>query len=180
MGYLIDYLGDFISRERNRNEGEDNNRFAFSIGQVALYLDFLQLSCGRHDEAMAAAARALDEMRMGKPHGDVTVGPQYLEALTQLNLNSFLVQYEIECFFLFAKILLDKVANFVWDYFGQARNLSLRSHDQLVKNLSKYSRKKEISLPDSFVELASSLKDTVADYRDKQIAHLQSPELLRG
>ncbi len=39
---------------------------------------------------------------------------------------------EIESFDLFAKIFLDKIANFLEFYFESARGLSLDSHDQLV------------------------------------------------
>jgi hypothetical protein len=76
---------------------------------------------------------------------------------------------------LFAKILLDKIAHSLEFYFGQARNLSLDSHDQLAKNLISYATQKGLSLPSGFIALAGKLKTDISDYRDYEIAHEKSP-----
>jgi hypothetical protein len=176
----MDNLSEFIWNERNRYEGNDNNRFAFSIGQVSRYLDFLELCRGRHDEATKAVAKAFEEMKSIRPLEDGSVSSADEAIFDQLRSSTFLVQYEVECFFLFAKILLDKVSLFIWDYFGQEQGLSLRSHSRLTKHLPEYALKRNIQLPTGIVELASSLKSIVGDFRDKQIAHLQSPRSTKG
>lgn len=43
----------FQIAERERYEGEDNNRVTFSMGQVRRYLRFLQLAKDRYDKTNA-------------------------------------------------------------------------------------------------------------------------------
>lgn len=87
---------------------------------------------------------------------------------------------EIESFYLFAKILLDKVARALEFYFGLGRSCSLDSHDDLVKNLATYAGQKGITLSQRFVEIANMLKKDISDHRDYQIAHEKSPGTIFG
>jgi len=91
-----------------------------------------------------------------------------------------MLQLEIESFYLFAKILLDKVAHFVEFYFGQGQGCSLVSQDQFVKNLPTHAALKGIKFTDRFAETMKTLKQDISDHRDYQIAHEASPKTLHG
>lgn len=91
-----------------------------------------------------------------------------------------LVHLEIESYYLFAKICLDKIAHALEFYFGQGRGKSLDSHDQLVKNFPAYAKEKDLALPADFIRIATGLKEDISDYRDYEIAHEKSPRRLSG
>ena len=89
-----------------------------------------------------------------------------LDITTRLHL-------EIEAFYLFAKILLDKVAQAIQFYFGPARGISLSSHDKLLKYLASYAEAKGLTIDESFISKVEKLKATVSDFRDYQISHIE-------
>jgi hypothetical protein len=91
-----------------------------------------------------------------------------------------LLHLEIESFYLFAKILLDKIAHALEFYFGLGRKKSLDSHDGLVKNFAQYAEVKCLTLPSDFMTIAARLKTDVSDYRDYEIAHEKSPRRMSG
>jgi len=91
-----------------------------------------------------------------------------------------LVQLEIESFYLFAKIMLDKVAQFIGQYFGQAEGCSLASHDRFLKSIIQYQKIKGLVLDERVILIAKNLKKQIADYRDKQISHQQNPRTIVG
>lgn len=72
------------------------------------------------------------------------------------------------------------IANFLLNYFGQARGIKLNSHDKLTKNYEKYGVVKGLDLPKQFGESLLFLKESVCDYRDKQISHLQNPRTVKA
>jgi hypothetical protein len=90
------------------------------------------------------------------------------------------IHLEVETFYLFAKIFLDKAARFLEHCFGAVRKLSLHSHDRLVKGLDAYVAATGISVPAELSGEIRSLKDRISDFRDYQIAHEQSPYMARG
>jgi hypothetical protein len=87
---------------------------------------------------------------------------------------------EVETFYLFAKMLLDKGARFIEHCFGTVRKLPLHSHDQLVKRLGRYAAATGITVLPEFIEELQSLKRRISDFRDYAIAHEQSPYMARG
>jgi hypothetical protein len=92
----------------------------------------------------------------------------------------FTLHMEIEIFYLFVKILFDRVSHSLEFYFGLVRNTSLDSHDQLTKNFPNYSLAKCLTVPSGFMEQPKSLKQTISDHRDYEIAHEKSPRTVRA
>jgi len=84
-----------------------------------------------------------------------------------------LVHLEIESFYLFGKIFLDKIALFVQYYFGQARGISLISHNKLTTSHEQYGIAKNLIYPEGFSDSLQFLDQQICNYRDKQISHLQ-------
>jgi hypothetical protein len=50
----------------------------------------------------------------------------------------------------FAKVTLDKIAQFCESYFGKERGCTFKSHDSLVKYFSKYTDANGLSFPTAF------------------------------
>lgn len=175
MGAIED-LSAFVAAERMRFQLRDNNIFAQSMGQIGQYRRFLALVVGRYQmasEAFVKNTKAMQDAVVDRPQ---EVGPPHDEAvalMTSLHL-------EIESFYLFAKILLDKMARSIEYYFGPARGLALDSHDDLVKRFTGYAEAETLTVAPGLVQRAASWKDRVSDYRDYNIAHEKSPRTLRA
>ena len=159
---------------------KDNNLFAFSLGQVARYREFLVVIEARQQEASRKFIANLNELRVAFPAqaGSMTDNQNHL--LEENSALTNLLHLEIESFYVFAKILLDKIARATEFYFGQARSKPLDSHDDLVKNFTSYAKEKSLTTPDGFLNIAKSLKRDISDFRDYEIAHEKSPRSVKG
>lgn len=172
-------FSDFISEERRRFLGDADNRAAFSLAQVARYVRFLGLVHSRYtriSKIVSARFEKISEQMLA--NRDMTAEEQ-ADVLDGWKYDA-LVHLEIESFYLFANILLSKIAQCIEDYFGPARGLTLKSHSNLCKFIEAYAKDKELNLPESWIKSADDLKCAVTDYRDKNIAHFKNPRALHG
>lgn len=173
----------FIDSERRRFKAEHNNMFAFAFVQVVRYRDFLKIIYDRH-MPIAAELKANAEKigEMNRAHSAISgiLSDDEMRLLENDGLISTRLQCEIESFYLFAKILLDRVARAVEFYFGQGRNAGLDSHDDFVKNIGKYASQKNLEVNAELISVMASLKKNISDFRDYQIAHEKSPRTLRN
>jgi len=180
MSDIYEHLSAFINTERARFQNEHNNVFATSWAAVSRYRGYLDMIFERYKQASqdfienTKAQQAL--MKPGThPMTDeqMRLAEQGAEITARLHL-------EIESFYLFAKIFLDKVAHALEYYFGPGRGLSLDSHDDLTRDLAKYAELKGLTLSSSLSICIQKCKKEISDYRDYQIAHEKSPRTMRG
>lgn len=84
-------------------------------------------------------------------------------------------QYPLECFYLFGKILLDRIAAAVVATFGQAQNFE-PSHGGLISEkhgLAAFAQAHGLAPPPAtLVEEARELEDTLTHFRDREIRTL--------
>lgn len=175
-------LSAFISEERRHFETEGNNMFAMAFGQVRRYHDFLAIIKERHDR-LSNKYKGLSERYnalLPTCSGPCPIGEELGACLEEMRNMSTAFQLEIESYYLFAKIMLDRVAHFVEFVFGPERRLSLDSHDQMTKHFRGYCEAKGLKDVDKVESLLGSLKTDIADFRDYQIAHEKSPRTIRG
>ena len=175
-------LSEFILAERELYLDNDNNLFAFSLSQALRYYEFIMIISSRHKEVslkMATNSRKLMES-ISPAQGTWTMTDEQIRLYEEGPHLATQVHLEIESFYLFAKTFLDKVALFLQNYFGQARGVSLVSHDKLTKSHEQYRISKGLIYPDGFSESLQFLKEHVCDYRDKQISHLQNPRTVKA
>jgi hypothetical protein len=176
-----DSLTQFVNEERRYYAGQDDNLFVTAFSQATRYRDFIAVIVERYDAARAQFIASIGELRgefEGSPGG--TVSSTQLEMLLRNARLGMLVHLEIETFYLFAKILLDKLALFVEFYFGPVRSAPLTSHDKLAKNWGNYSLAKNLTVQPQFATSVDCLKTRVCDYRDKQVSHLKGPRVLKA
>ena len=175
----IETFSNFVGSEREHYVGADNNRVAFSLGQIGRYLRFVAIIKRRHAETNSRATEDFRRAVSAKRESGVRqLTPEEMEDLERDRHTLEILHLETESFFLFAKITLDKVAQFIEDYFGSAPGLSLRSHDKWCKNASNFVAAKQLDLPNELLDTMTLLKGRVSDYRDKQIAHLKNPRAM--
>jgi hypothetical protein len=168
-------LGEFIGLERERFADEDNNKFAMSFSQISRYSVFLDVVLKRYDDAsqkLFQNTKAIQETLLPGKHA---ASSDQMVLHEEGVRRTILLHLEIESFYLFAKILLDKIAHSVEFYFGPARKMSLDSHDDLVKNFTSYASAKDLTLPRDFMAIAADLKKDISGYRDYEISHEKNP-----
>jgi hypothetical protein len=167
----------FASGEREHYSSTDGQRVVTALRQVERYLQFLQIIKTRHEAASKSVLGSFERLV-----AEAQAGHNETRALTQEELAELerdaqrhtVLHLEIESFFLFAKIVLDKTAQYLEDYFGRVRGASMQSHDKWCKALDTFEREKGIHVPEHMRALMISLRASVADYRDKRIAHFKN------
>ena len=169
----IDTFFDLMNVAEGRRGSSSPLVTQVAIGQLRRYYCFLHVILSRYETESKNMAH-----HMQKSIDSEVVSMEDLEASV---VSIYELQLDIESFYLFAKIFLDKIARFIEHYFGeQVRNQPLDSHDDLVKNLEAYSEAKRLNLPDGLMAAAKNLKTRVADPRDYQISHEKSPRTMHG
>lgn len=175
-------LYDFIADERRMYADDDNNRFAFALGQAARYEGFLAAIRTRHGVGSVRFRAAVNTFtkRLETWPQNTAMDAELSAMSVEQHDASSIVHLDIESFYLFAKIYLDHLARFVEFYFGAARGCALDSHDNLAKRFERFARHHGLTVEGGLIEVARRLKDEVADYRDYQIAHSKSSRRFQG
>ncbi len=68
---------------------------------------------------------------------------------------------DLETFYLFAKTVLERSAQYIELYFGSEPKLSVRSHDKLRANFSEFAERRGIVIPDDFSDAFAHVHDMV-------------------
>jgi len=175
-------LSVFAWHERTRLSEPGVHRFVPAMGKVERYAYFLEIVVARHRALVIQHAELTKKARafMQPGGGRRTMAPEEVEVLRQLSGLSQLIHLEVETYYLFAKIFLDRVAHFIEHAFGSERRMSLDSHDKLTKNLKAYVSARRLECPKEFFDELVVLKRRIADFRDYQIAHEKSPYMTHG
>lgn len=174
---------EFIDLERGRFDTRENNLFAFAFRDISTYRAFLGIIGSRYESVGAAYTTSSDELHERMIHrGNATTtmsldDEQLLQRVGRLGLE---LRLEIESFYLFAYILLDKVAAAIAFYFEGNATTGWHKHATLIKRFDDYTRNKGLTNPDRFSELASALGQHIAGFRNFQIVHEAGMRAIRG
>jgi len=173
-------LFEFIMTERFQYA--DINVFAYNLGPALRYYGFLSIILGRYETANKEMVAIHEEERklMSTKTGITRVTPEQGRLMEESSRLTTLVHLEIESFYMFAKVFLDNVARFLYVYFGQARGVGLKSHNDLAKHHKKYFEAKDLVIPKGLPESITLLKESICDYRDKEISHELSLRRIRA
>lgn len=155
--------------------------FAQSFSRISKAYRYLLII---QDRYAAANAKFMDNTlamqkttKEGK-HPVTTEQAALLEEGWKLNLA---VELEIDSFYIFSKMLLDRIAHGLEFYFGQANGCSLEPHKEMTKCFSAYVKAKGLTAPpDRLMELLEIMTKDIRDYRDHEIVHVKKPRALEG
>ncbi len=176
-------LGRRIRRESARVRKPRGDVAFYAGHQILRYYDFLGVIVEHYlaeerayKQASEARQRLLEVLGLGP-----VVNNSPLSDVTAREIAHHIgIQFWIESFFLFAKILLDKMALFIRYYYGEPRGLKLGSHDKLEKNFKKLCDGLNLTTNPDFLLQMKRMKTEIPDFRDNWIAHDDSPRTLRG
>jgi len=174
-------LLDFIEVERAKYVLPDGNLFAISLSQSSRYYDFISIVFERYKLASNQSVSKFSELQQAlSTYGYGAYSDEQMKKASEHHQIATLVHLEIESFYLFAKIFLDKIAFFLRDYFGEAKGVSLISHHELQKNLERLRLAKDLIYPDGFSGSIIFLQEHLVDFRDDEIVHKTNPRTIKG
>ena len=170
---VIERLSSFAASEHLLYQWAGGNFLWLALDEIVRYRRFVEVIVGRIDDERellnSATAASVEGLRnyAGGP-----ISPQQRTLDERARDAQVPVHLDIESLYLFAKVLLDRIAISIGVFFGQAQSCSLASHDSWRKSLAKYAKAKGLSLPPRFEQLVESLQTDV-EFRDKQLVHRQ-------
>lgn len=173
-------LVSLVAGERSRFENRDNNIFAFAFSQALRYCGFTSEIVNRY--RASGKSYILAAKRYFKRLGDESrrFTKADVERWDELDRQSALVQLEMESYYLFSKILLDRLAQAVELYFGRAHGVSIHTHHRLADNLEIYAKDRKLRAWRAFWRSAKSLQDMISTFRDKFVAHENCPRTVKS
>lgn len=174
------FLGNFIFEERFRYDFDGGNLFAFSMSQAERYSSYLITIHERFIANCRLFIARSTQFQSSLSTAGQQLDTEQLELFSSMSSLQKAIQMDIEAFYIFSKMLLDKLAAFIEYHFGSAQKASLASHDKLTKHLSEFARQKKLECRDGLLKLALSLKEDIIDFRDKQIVHGFHPRRMIG
>jgi len=175
----MNILSDFTWKERFYYA--DVNAF-LHLSPALRYYDFLLIILDRYTKVnQKVIALHGEEMKLTRSQPGIRrVTPEQARRMDKSSRLTTRLHLEIESFYLFAKILLDNIARFIYVYFGEERGIGLESHHALAKHHKKYFEAKGLVVPDGLSESLALLEKEICDYRDKEISHELSLRRIRG
>jgi hypothetical protein len=107
-----------------------------------------------------------------------------VETINKVGIAGVLVQLDIESFYLFAPILMNRVEHTIQQYFGKEESHPLfnkrNGGSQFVEKFVEYCIAKSLTGYDELLSLAKKLRSTFTKCRNEQITHLKNPYGMPG
>ena len=167
-------LREFVRIQREELSADESNYFAAVFGDTLQYLEYLTVVLERYNESNAPYVKDFREMVERNKQEPSGVSRQMTDAeVEEMNRRGQAqrqLQLEIETFFLFANILLDRIAAATEYYFGRGKR-QWRSFDAMRQFLTEYAKNRGLSEPAELVDLVAWLADNVATMRHELQVH---------
>jgi hypothetical protein len=167
-------LRAFTKARLQPRDTREVNLLNSSLAAWFRYYDFLIIIRNRYEQVRTPYTEAL-KMQLEET---TETGPRSLtreELVVMQNLLQFtpILHLDIDSFYLFANILLDRIASTFRYYFWRKPKWN---HWQLVQNIARICEKKPLSVvPDDILTIPIDLQRRIVDYRNRRIEHVEEP-----
>jgi len=171
----------FLRAEWDHYPPHSRNELCHVVDPVIHYERSLRTVLARHrallDEFASVSGAFTTFMQRPSPK---TATAEEHAGLSRHGDTTALIHLDVETFYLFAKILLDRIAIALERWFGPVRKASIASHSKLTKNFATYAAAIPLEASSDVGGRLNELRKRVSDFRDYQIAHEQGRNTLRG
>jgi hypothetical protein len=180
---ITDKIHAFIEVCDRSADSKPANILRLSLSTCLRYYAFLEIIRDRYDEVSKAyvtqAERAFEARKDSPDPRPVTEDElKEYKTLAELGLRLHL---EIESFYIFAKILLDRIADTFAYYFDRPWKGLGSTHSKLTGQFKQiYAENKLEGGTDGFVDLLLELKTRIVEHRTDNIEHTSDPRLIHG
>jgi hypothetical protein len=168
MAALGDELFSFQKTEWDRlssHSSRDAAALHGSFGHILRGYRYLELIHERHVPTAKRYKELLAQMiaRMDPAFDGGTITYDDDMASTDADMGDLLdvAHVDLETFYLFAKTVLERTAQYVELYFGSEPKLSVRTHDKLRANFAEFALRRGVVIPDGFTDSFAHVHDMV-------------------
>ena len=149
------------------------------------YHDFLVIIRDRYEQLstpyIEAIIKGFDSVKTeagpGQSSSRTLTTEEQLE-MQRLHQIGQVLHLDIESFYVFANILLDRIASTFRYYFWRKPEWN---HRQLMESISKICEKKSLSVvPDNILGMPADLEQRIVKYRNKLIEHVEEPRIVHA
>jgi hypothetical protein len=178
--HTFDPVHRFLETVLQRNQTSNILRSSMSVWYR--YYDFLRIILVRYEEANTAYMTATEQHRkIFESSGSRLLTPEDEEWYQRgVELQSKL-HLEIESFYIFARILLDRIADTFAFYFSHPWEKAGSTHSKLTSWFRKICRETSLAgAPDELHTLMGDLNKRIGNYRNNFIEHLSEPRLMHA
>jgi hypothetical protein len=178
--HSFERLNQFAHARLHHPDNRTLNLFNLSLSKWDRYYEYLQIIYERYEQANAlfveAIQRRLRNQAESKPTGSRAMTTQECQEFQESVDLGKKLHLEIESFYLFANILLDRVASTCRYYYWKKPNWN---HMQVVRNLATICTKRSLSVtPPDLLTLPEELQKLIVEYRNKYVEHLEEPRII--
>jgi hypothetical protein len=172
---MHDRLDNFINSQRDQLSADESNYFGLVVfGDVSKYYQYILLIVERYRREggvfFERTTARLEQMRQAGP-GVRRLTPEEEQEQEEGAAQTAQLHLEIESFFIFTSILLDRIAGATQYYFG-ASSGQWKSFEAMKKHLKDYAENKGLSVPPvELLELARWLHRNVSLFRHELLVH---------
>lgn len=166
---------------RPRMDPDKGNIFAVSASAWHRYRGFLALILQRYEQTGDDYATVSDRLKTLFQGTSREPSQEVAEELIRTARIQERLHLEIESFYIFAKILLDRIADTFGYYFGTPWKRPGSTHSQLTSSFPSLRVEKAFIVePAELLGMLEELKRMIVDYRTGVIEHTSEPRLIRG
>ena len=150
-----------------------NARTGSAWGAVSKYRSFVAFALEDREATAARLSRARQALEPGADEDREAYRARAGDAVAAHSELLDRIQYPVESFFVFGKVLLDRTAEAVQTTFGQVNGIGMSSHGDLIKELPTYAARRSLPPPpEELMRKALALEKTLTRFRDHQITHI--------
>jgi hypothetical protein len=173
-------LHAFIEARLRHRDTRGVNLLNSSLSAWLRYYGFLEIIRSRYEQMSTPYVEAV-KLQMERTKADVVIGQPSSRYLTQEELLEMQrlgqvaqrLHLDIESFYVFANILLDRIASTFRYYFWRKPQWN---HRQLVQRIAKICEEKPLSaVPIDILTIPADLQRHVVNYRNTRIEHVEEP-----
>lgn len=179
----LERVSAFIQVRRRNPDTKTLNILNSSLSSWLRYYQFLSVIKGKYEQInaayMEAVHRQMEQMqKKAQEAGAGTsqpVAPEEWEEMQRTAKLGTQLHLEIESFYVFANILLDRIASTFRYYFWRKAGWS---HWQLTANLGTICTKKSLKVTSNdWLKMPGELQDQIVAYRNTRVEHVDEPRI---
>ncbi len=183
---MLERVNHLVEEIRKHRDVRITNVACSSIGNWYSYYEFMKIIISRYKEVNDEYIKAMEnEMYLIKTKSDESgkteMDDELLEVDQRLKDLGPRLHLEIESFYIFAKVLLDRIADTFGYYFHHKWKNRGSTHSELCFDVGKICENKKLVVhPPNIVDLIEELREKIVKYRTGEIEHPSEPRRLKG
>lgn len=171
------FLATLYEKERTK----ESNILRMSLSKWIQYYEFLKIINERYDSASIEYSQLQKELlELFQKKGSGIMTSAEMEMMEKSKIFMTKVHLEVESFYIFSKILMDRTADTFGYYFG----IHLKKFGSTYSQMQKYLEESNyLELKDDdqdFKELRKEIQNDIVDFRNEEIEHISDPRSINA